>query len=479
MVAGWDVRESGDRRAPVIGDSDKRMDLQSTRTTLRQEEPTTAIGPSHASDPGGTSAVRLLSQAMTHYRWMICALLFFATTINYVDRQIIGLLKPTLQNEIGWNEVDYSNIIFAFQLAYAVGLLFAGRLMDWLGTRKGYSLSVLLWSVAAMVHALAHSVMGFGAARSALGLGESGNFPACLKAIAEWFPKKERALATGIFNSGTNIGALVTPLVVPWITRRYGWQAAFIVTGALGFLWLLAWWGMYRVPEEHPRVSRVELDHIRSDAPEPTARIPWLQLVPHRQTWAFAVAKFMTDPIWWFYLFWVPDFLFKTHGITLLNVGLPLVVIYQMATVGSITGGWLSSTLIKRGWSVNASRKTAMLASAVLVVPIVFAAKVSSLWTAVWLIGLAAAGHQGFSANLFTLPSDTFPRRAVGSVVGLGGMFGSIGALFIAKVTGYVLQWTGSYFPLFIIAGSAYLTALLIIHLLAPRLEPVQLGVDA
>ena len=432
-----------------------------------------------ASALDGTSAVRHLAKAITHYRWMICALLFFATTINYVDRQIIGLLKQTLQTEIGWNEVDYSNIIFAFQLAYAAGLLFAGRVMDWLGTRKGYSLSVLFWSVAAMAHALAHSVMGFGAARLALGLGESGNYPACLKAIAEWFPRKERALATGVFNSGSNIGSLITPLVVPWLTHRYGWQAAFIVTGALGFLWLLAWWNMYRVPEEHPRVSSAELDLIRSDAPEPATRIPWLQLLPHRQTWAFAIGKFMTDPIWWFYLFWVPDFLYKTHGITLLNVGLPLVVIYQMATVGSIAGGWLSSTLIKRGWSVNASRKTAMLACAVAVVPIVFAAKVSSLWTAVWLIGLAAAGHQGFSANLFTLPSDTFPRRAVGSVVGLGGMFGSIGALFIAKVTGYVLQWTGSYFPLFMIAGSAYLTALLIIHLLAPRLEPVQLGVDA
>lgn len=420
-----------------------------------------------------------LMQAMTHYRWVICALLFFATTINYVDRQIIGLLKQTLQTEIGWNEIDYSNIIFAFQLAYAVGLLFAGRVMDWLGTRKGYSLSVLFWSLAAMAHALAHSVMGFGAARMALGLGEGGNFPACLKAVAEWFPKKERALATGVFNSGANIGALVTPLVVPWITRRYGWQAAFIVTGALGFLWLVAWWFMYRVPAEHPRVSRTELGLIRSDAPEPATKIPWVQLIPHRQTWAFAVGKFLTDPIWWFYLFWVPDFLFKTHGITLLNIGLPLVIIYQMATIGSIAAGWLSSTLIKRGWSVSASRKTAMLICALAVVPIVFASKVSNLWAVVFLIGLATAAHQGFATNLFTMPSDMFPRRAVGSVVGLGGMFGSIGALFIAKVTGYVLQWTGSYVSLFIIAGSAYLIALAIIHLLSPRFEPAQLGADA
>jgi MFS transporter, ACS family, hexuronate transporter len=420
-----------------------------------------------------------LAQAVSHYRWVICGLLFFATTINYVDRQIIGLLKQTLQGQIGWNEIDYSNIIFAFQLAYAVGLLFAGRVMDRLGTRKGYSLSVLFWSLAAMAHALAQSVMGFGAARVALGLSESGNFPACIKAVAEWFPKKERALATGIFNCGTNIGALTTPLIVPWIKDTYGWRAAFIATGAMGFIWLIAWLAIYRMPKDHPRVSKRELDYIGSDPEEAAAKIPWLQLIPHRQTWAFAIGKFMTDPIWWFYLFWLPDFLFKTHGITLSNVGLPLFVIYTMATIGSIAGGWLSSFLLKRGSSINTSRKTAMLLCALAVVPIVFAAKVSSLWAAVILIGLAAAGHQGWSANLFTLSSDTFPRRAVGSVVGFGGMFGSVGALFIAKVTGYVLQWTGSYAPMFIIAGSAYLTALVIIHWLNPRLKPAPVGVEA
>lgn len=416
-----------------------------------------------------------------NYRWIICALLFFAATINYVDRQIIGLLKQTLQTEIGgktW-EVDYGHIVFAFQLAYAFGLIFAGRVMDRLGTRKGFSLSVVVWSLAAMAHALAHSVMGFGAARLALGVGEAGNFPASIKAVAEWFPKKERALATGIFNSGTNVGAMLTPFMVSWITRHYGWRMAFVVTGALGFLWLIAWWVMYRAPETHPRVTTSEMAHIRSDPPEPTAKIPWIQLLPHRQTWAFAIGKFLTDPIWWFYLFWVPDFLYKTHGITLSGVMLPLFVIYQMATIGSIGGGWLSSSLIKRGWSINASRKTAMLICALAVTPIVFASKVSSLWTAVALIGLAAAAHQGWSANIFTLASDTFPRRAVGSVVGLGGMFGSIGALIIAEVTGRVLQWTGSYLPLFIIAGSAYLTALLIIHLLNPRLQPAQLESEA
>jgi ACS family hexuronate transporter-like MFS transporter len=429
--------------------------------------------------PAGTTEGTPPSWLAGNYRWIICALLFFAATINYVDRQIIGLLKQTLHDDIGWNEVDYSNVIFAFQLAYAIGLIFAGRVMDRLGTRKGFSLSVVVWSVAAMGHALAHSIMGFSFARIVLGLGEAGNFPASIKAVAEWFPKKERALATGIFNSGTNIGAMLTPFMVPWITLHYGWRMAFIVTGALGFLWLIAWLAMYRTPETHPQVTRAELAHIRSDPQEPVARIPWLQLLPHRQTWAFAIGKFLTDPIWWFYLFWLPDFLYKAHGITGSRVMLPLFVVYQMATIGSIGGGWLSSSLIKRGRSVNSSRKIAMLICALAVVPIVFASKVSGLWSAVALVGLAAAAHQGWSANIFTLASDTFPRRAVGSVVGFGGMFGSVGALLIAKITGYVLQWTGSYLPLFIIAGSAYLTALLIIHLLNPRLQPAQLESEA
>lgn len=420
--------------------------------------------------------VKAFAPPAGYYRWMVCALLFFAATVNYMDRQVIGLLKPTLQSQIGWNEIDYSNIIFAFQLAYAIGLLFVGKVMDWLGSRKGFSLSVLVWSVAAMAHALASSVLGFGAARFILGLGESGSFPASIKSVAEWFPKKERALATGIFNSGTNIGAVITPLVVPWITARYGWRMAFIATGAVGFLWLVAWLALYRTPEDQPRLSKAELDYIRSDPPETGAKIPWLELVPLRQTWAFAIGKFMTDPVWWFFLFWAPDFLFKKYGVSLATVGLPLFVIYQVATVGSIGGGWLSSFWIKRGWSVNASRKTAMLICAVAVVPVVFASRVSNLWLSVALIALAAAAHQGWSANIFTLASDTFPRRAVGSVVGLGGMFGSVGALLLAKVTGYILQRTGSYLPLFIIAGSAYLVALLIIHVLNPRLQPARVG---
>ena len=445
-------------------------DTQSTRETTQASTPNAG-----ADTKRGAALIR----AISHYRWVICALLFFATTINYMDRQIIALLKPTLQREIGWNEIGYSNIVFGFQLAYAIGLLLAGKVMDWLGTRKGFSVSVVFWSIAAMAHALARTVFGFGVARFALGLSESGNFPAALKGVAEWFPKKERALATGIFNSGTNIGALLTPLIVPWLTRRFGWQMAFIATGALGFLWLIAWLAIYRQPEEHPRVSPEELAYIRSDPPEPESKISWLALLPHRQTWAFAIGKFMTDPIWWFYLFWAPDFLYKNFGVTLSNIGLPMFALYQMATVGSIGGGWLSSSMIKRGRSVNASRKTAMLICALAVVPVVFASKVTSLWSAVALIGLALAAHQGFSANIFTLPSDTFPRRAVGSVVGFGGMFGSLGALLLSKIAGYVLQWTGSYFPLFVIAGTAYLAALIVINLLNPRLEPARIESEA
>ena len=414
-----------------------------------------------------------------HYRWVVCALLFFAATVNYVDRQVIGLLEPMLrqpivQGGLGWSPIDYSNIIFAFQLAYAVGLVLVGRVMDWLGTRKGFSITVFVWSVAAMAHAAARSVSGFSAARFALGLGESGSFPASIKTVAEWFPRKQRALATGIFNSGTNVGAIVTPLVVPWLTYRYGWQGAFIATGSIGFAWLVLWLALYRPPEKHKGVSAAELAFIRSDPDEARKALRWADLVGHRQTWAFTIGKFMTDPAWWLYLFWIPDFLY-TRGLSLKGMMLPLLVIYNGATIGSIFGGWLSSTLIRRGWTVNRGRKTAMLACALAVVPIVAATHVSHLWTAVLLVTLAAAAHQGWSANMFTLVSDMFPRHAVGSVVGFGGMAGAVGGMIIAKIVGYVLQWTGSYFPVFVIAGSAYLIALLMIQLLAPKLAPARL----
>ena len=406
-----------------------------------------------------------------NYRWTICGLLFFAAVINYVDRQIIGILKPVLQAELGWNEIDYSNIVFWFQVAYAIGFVGIGRLMDWLGTRKGFTLSVGFWSLAAMAHALAHSVSGFIAARFALGLGEAGNFPAAIKTVAEWFPKKERALATGIFNSGTNIGAIVTPLTVPLIAAHFGWRWAFILTGALGFLWLAAWLALYSKPEENARLTPEELAHIKSDPPESFTAIPWTRIVMFRQTWAFAVGKFLTDPVWWFYLFWIPDFLFKKFELSLTSLGLPLVIIYLAADVGSIGGGWLSSALIKRGWTINAARKFAMLICALCVVPIVFAAETDNVWVAVALLSLATAAHQGWSANLFTTTSDMFPRRAIGSVVGIGGMAGAIGGMLIAKAAGYILQWTGSYLTLFMIAGTAYLLALAIFQILAPRLE--------
>jgi MFS transporter, ACS family, hexuronate transporter len=410
------------------------------------------------------------------YRWVICALLFFATTINYIDRQVIGILAKDLQSIIGWSEIDYGNIVAAFNAAYALGLLVSGRLIDRFGTRIGYAVAIVVWSLAGMATSFARSAFGFGVARAALGVGEAANFPAAIKTVAEWFPKKERALATGIFNAGTNVGAIVAPLTVPWIAINLGWQWAFILTGAIGFLWLLFWLPTYRRPEQHPKLSREEFAYIQSDPPDlSAAKLTWAQLIPHRQTCAFAIGKYLTDPIWWFYLYWIPNFLRQNHGLDLSTVGAPLIAIYLIADVGSIGGGWLSSTLIKRGWTVNRARKSAMLICALLVTPIIFAAQASSLWVAVGLIGLAAAGHQGWSANIFTTASDMFPRSAVGSVVGIGGMAGAMGGATMAVLTGYILDRTGgNYMIIFAIAASAYMVALAIIHLLAPGLEPAQ-----
>lgn len=413
-----------------------------------------------------------LPEARTRFRWVVCALIFLATTVNYIDRQILGILAPVLQKSIGWSEVQYGYIVMAFQAAYAIGLALSGRLLDRVGTRVGYAVALLFWSMAAMAHAFARTPFGFGAARFALGLGEAANFPAAIKSVAEWFPRRERAFATGLFNSGTNIGAIVAPLVVPPLAASYGWPSAFIVTGGIGLLWLALWLPMYGPPESHPRVSPAELALIRSDPPEPTVKVPWRSLLPYRQTWAFALGKFLTDPIWWFYLYWIPKFLNERHGITLLQMGPPLVSIYLIADVGSIAGGWLSSRLIQSGFTVNAARKSTMLLCALLVTPIVFAAQVKEVWSAVAIVGLAAAAHQGFSANLFTLASDMFPKQAVGSVVGIGGMAGSVGGMLIATVVGYALQWTGSYVVPFAIAGCAYLVAMALIQALAPRLEP-------
>jgi ACS family hexuronate transporter-like MFS transporter len=448
------------------------------------------LRPSDISMTTGGNQTAIRSRA-GYYRWVICALLFFAATINYIDRQVIGILKPTLVNEFQWqDERTYAAIVFSFQLAYAIGLLLAGGVMDKIGTRRGFGIAVVLWSIAAVSHAFADwcswlklptlnldastgfsvvmlsgAAAGFALARFALGIGEAGNFPASIKTVAEWFPRKERALATGVFNSGTNVGALVTPLVVPWLTLH--WQWAFIATGLAGFIWVAWWLWVYRAPEEHSRLSATELAYIRSDPIEQTTPIAWARLFPHRQTWAFAIGKFLTDPIWWLYLFWIPDFLNRNHGLDLKSIGPPLIAIYLVADVGSIGGGWISSALIKRGCTVNAARKAAMLICALSVVPIMFAAKATHLWVAVALVALAAAAHQGWSANLFTLASDMFPRRAVGSVVGIGGML-------IALVVGEILQRAGSYVPIFIIAGSAYLVALTVIHLLAPKIQPAE-----
>jgi ACS family hexuronate transporter-like MFS transporter len=408
------------------------------------------------------------------FRWTICALLFFATTINYIDRQILGILAPELQRVIGWSESGYGYIVTAFQTAYAFGLLLFGRFIDRYGTRVGYLIAITVWSVASMAHAAARTAFGFGVARFALGLGESGNFPTAIKVVAEWFPKKERALATGIFNAGSNVGAVVAPAIVPWITVTLGWPAAFLLTGAIGFVWIFFWLLLYEVPEKKKSLSRAELAHILSDPEEKAPeRISWLALLRYRQTWAIVIGKFLTDPIWWFYLYWLGKFLHARFGLTLIKLGLPLVAVYALADVGSIGGGWASSALIKRGGTLNRSRKAVMLACALAVVPVMAANRVSSLWGAVLLIGLAAGAHQAWSANIFTFASDMFPKWAVGSVTGLGGMAGAVGGMLFSTLAGHILEWTGSYLILFIISGSAYLLALGIIQILAPKLEPV------
>lgn len=426
-----------------------------------------SAGADSSTGPAGALAGR--------FRWVICALLLLGVTKNYMDRQVLGVLKLPLQREFGWNEIDYGNLVFSFQTAYAIGMLAVGRWIDRLGTRTGYSLAMLFWSTAAMAHAIASSFTGFLVARFALGFGESGVFPASIKSVAEWFPAKERALATGIFNAGTNLGAIVTPLIVPWIAARFGWRAAFVFTGELGFAWLLVWLLVYRKPEDHPLCSAVERQYIQDEPVEVPARIKWLRLLPHRQTLTVAIGKFLTDPIWWFFLFWMPDYLQREHGLRLTQIGLPILVIYVISDLGSIAGGWLSTALLRRQYSVNAARKLAMLLCAFCVVPVAAVFRVSGLWPATILIGLAAAGHQGFSANLYTLASDMFPSRAVASVIGIAGMAGAVGGMLISQIVGHLLQWTGSYMIPFFIAGSAYLIALACIHWLSPKLTPVRM----
>lgn len=427
-------------------------------------------------------------QKIGTYRWRIVALLFFATTINYLDRQVIGLLKPTLEVALNWTEVDYSRIVMAFQAAYAVGLLGFGGIIDRIGTKLGYTISVVVWSIAAMLHALATTTFGFGAARALLGLGEAGNFPAAIKSVAEWFPKKERALATGIFNSGTNIGAVISPIMVPWLLGAYGWQMAFIITGAVGFIWLIFWMKYYQTPSQKKDLDPAEYAHIHSDADgaaladNDTRKYSWFQLFGIRQTWAFVFGKMLTDPIWWFFLFWLPSYFAERFALDLKKPSLPLVVVYTATTLGSIGGGYITGYLIKRGWPVFRARKTAMLFFALAVTPILTAQFATNIWQAVALISLAAAAHQAWSANIFTTASDMFPKKAVSSVVGIGGMAGSVGGILFPLMVGQVLDAykadgniVAGYNIIFLLCGSAYLVAWGVMHLFAPKMEEVKI----
>jgi ACS family hexuronate transporter-like MFS transporter len=427
------------------------------------------------------------------YRWTICTLIFFATTINYLDRAVISLLKSDLTKEFKWTETDYSNLVIAFQLSYAIGMLGVGRFIDKVGTKMGYAISLIAWSIAAMGHALVRSTFGFFIARSALGITEAGNFPAAIKTTAEWFPKKERAFATGIFNSGSNVGAIIAPLIVPWIAVHLGWRWAFVITGAIGLIWLLFWFMIYQVPAKHKRLSKAEYDYIHSDRDEATVtanaagvieRVSWFRLLSFRQTWAFVLGKFLTDPVWWFYLFWLPAFLKAQYGLTGTDVALPIALVYTMSSVGSVGGGWLPLILINKGWQVFKARKTSMLIYAFCVVPVVFAQWLGSysMWYAVVIIGFAAAAHQAWSANIFTTTSDMFPKATVASVTGIGGMAGAVGGILIASLAGKLFDHykalgsieTG-YYIMFIICGVAYIVAWLVMHFLVPRLKPIEL----
>ena len=423
-----------------------------------------------------------------NYRWVVVALLFFATTINYLDRQIIGLLKPTLSTEFHWTEIDYKNIVKAFTAAYAIGLLIFGNFIDKIGTKLGYTISIILWSIAAMLHALVKSTFGFGVVRVALGLGESGNFPSAIKAVAEWFPKKERAFATGIFNSGANIGAVAAPVIVPWILGIYGWQMAFLITGGIGFIWLIFWLIFYQIPSKHKKLTAAEYEFIHSDIeevvvnPDEEKKVRWIQLLGIRQTWTFVIGKFLTDPIWYFFLFWLPSYFASTFKLDLTKPSLPLVIVYSATTVGSIGGGYLSSWLIKIGWPIFKARKTAMLIFAFCVVPIIAAKFATNIWQAVALIGLAAAAHQAWSASIFTTASDMFPKKAISSVVGLGSMAGAVGGFFFPDVIGYILQANKDaghivvgYNIIFAICGCAYLLAWILMHMLSPKMKMVKL----
>jgi len=425
--------------------------------------------------------VSILQPPPGKYRWVVVWLLFAAMVINYVDRQAIGVLKPTLMAEFNWSETNFADIIFWFQFAYAISYLLWGRIVDKIGARWGFGLAFIIWQIAFIAHAGIRNLSDAIIARVALGIGEGGGFPAGIKAATEWFPKKERAFAVGLFNAGTNIGAIITPLIIPLIASVWlgtaedpNWRMALIIIGVAGFIWVPIWFLMYKEPRNHPKVTPAELHYIEQDAPDPAHKIGWLKLLTVRETWAYALGKFLIDPIWWFFLFWLPGFLGTQYDLNLLTFGPPLIAIYLLSDVGSVGGGWLSGQFLKRGMSLNAARKLTMLICAVAVIPVAFAGMADNLWVAVLIIGIATAAHQGFSANLYAMPGDVFPRSAVGSVVGIGGMIGGFGGMAMAKYAGYVLDQIGSYTPIFVVAASAYLIALLVIHILSPRYAPAK-----
>ena len=431
-----------------------------------------------------TAAPAAILQAGGRYRWAICALLFLVITINYVDRQVLGVLKPIIEDDMGWSEVDYGNIVTAFQASYGIGLLVVGRWLDRVGTRKGMAIAIALWSLAAAFHSVARSVLAFILARVALGVAESAAYPGAVKSVAEWFPRRERALGVGILNAGANVGVLMTPIVGILVAGLYGWRMAFLVTGLLGFVVLVLWLWLFRQPDDHRKVTPEELAYIRQDGDDgPGECLKWRDAIRQRQAWYFICGKFFTDPVWYLFLFWLPDFLAKTQSMELFptgdsgilaTIGPALIGVYLLADVGSIAGGWASSHLIQRGWSVNRARKTTLFVAALCAVPMVGVVAAPNPLVAVLIIGLGTAAHQAFSSNIFAMITDLYPRRAVATIAGMGGAAGAVGGILIAQATGWTLELTGSYWLIVIYAGLAYLLAFTVIHLLVPRMEPAK-----
>ena len=448
--------------------------MTSSNTQVDKESGVTAA---HSGEdlPGSGVARPPVAKPAGNVRWIVCGLLFFAVVLSYIDRLVISVLKPDLSARYGWSEEGYADMALYFQLVYGISYVVSGRIVDRIGARLGYAIAMAVWTAGHVLHIAFTSTTGMIFARIPLAAGEAATFPAALAATAEWFPRRERALAIGIFNAGSNVGAVVTPLIVPYIvvTLGWGWRASFLVTGAFSIIWIIAWLAFYRRPREQKLVKPDELAWIESEPAEPQRPVRWADMFRVRQTWAYIMGRFLIDPIWWTFLFWLPDFFSRRFDLSLREFGPPLIAVYLLADIGSVMGGFISSRLLGRGMSVNRARKTAMLAMALCAVPIAFATAASSLWIAVVLIGLACAGHQGFSANLYALPGDLFPRWMVGSVVGIGGLSGAIGGMLMAKFAGIILATVGTYQPIFIVAACAYLLALLVIHLIVPRYEPV------